>query len=1178
MPMPIEARSLNMRTASELTLMAKIKPGFVKGMVEPMTYATRLRSLLLTLFRLRKAAEEQTSAPYVGPLERLRSLHFVRYAIFDNDTRLLLAVSFDHSWESYMRGLVDNAGPLLDAIFCHCDDYEGFSCSKGFIAFTTWVKQHQIPADFFFAAEASMTTDDLRLYKEYSKLKSGPSFDDEAANLHVGDYDKDKDGEKDLGRALRLAGALLQLTRLFPDIDPKGPHSDRSFFLGTAASLLWSARSRLDKIAEGLPAGNLKDLVAWARTRPALPELPPPAILPDAARARVQGNILRPYQGMTHACLVMLQCDDAGAAAAVFANLKTDIVYANQDPSGRTAFNVALTARGLKTLGLSAAEYAALPAEFVEGMEARAGLLGDVAGHHPDRWKRPLINWPMDENGALQAGAPSEPIALSAIDIVVQLHVRADAPEDEHRLVATHPLRRDVERLAAIPRVHVLRVETMRHAPSRKASDTETIEPFGFRDGISQPIVRVEGEAAPVTDAISAGDLVMGYPDSRGEVQRHGKIDEGDLFQDGTFLVVRKLGQNVEAFNTLVADTAKTLDVDDVRASSLIMGRSQAGVALMASNGPNDFDYRADPQGETCPFHAHIRRANPRRPAVDADGLRHSNPRIVRRSVPYQEEGPGLVFMAYNARIAEQYEVIQGWLNGANPTGLPSSNNDLLTGVNEPERRTAYRMLHGGQGKQLPVPVTAPVTLKWGLYLFVPGAEAIERFATIQDPRAADSEALIKAGNDLIDKIAMLPTAKEQAFAWKRVLENPVTAQRQQARAAWAAIRDRGGALKTEYGVLVGTTELVAHVLSDHKKFSVREYYERMRTSVGPLHLGMDPELCPIANSRPEHEARDRDYEREVPTGRYKAESTFNSTMYGIDLKAAFADGHEKAAGFCQKLIDESIGLAVSVGARNPATIPVLIDLRRLAFFVMEELSKKWFQLPDGLSDAFWTISLDSFRPNPESWVRDRAKDDGETIRKAYEAVFKPEDARDRIAAVLGFTGPTTGTFMSVMNFWDNADQLPRIKRWWDSNSDAFNPGDPASPLHQWLIAAMQAVPVPDLLHRTALAQCKIGEQDVAPGDRVVVSLASASSDTPLRPELLFGGNFATKPTNGAVGFTHACPGQKLALGTLLGMITALLERPRLRFFTNLTLETTVTIPLPPPPAPPASPARTPAG
>src|ERR1043165_73775 len=105
--MPLEARNQNIRSASELTLVANIKQGFVEGMVEPLTYASRLRMLLVTIFRLRKSAEEQSSAPYVGPLERLRSLHFVRYAIFDNDTRLLLAVSFDHSWESYMRGLVD---------------------------------------------------------------------------------------------------------------------------------------------------------------------------------------------------------------------------------------------------------------------------------------------------------------------------------------------------------------------------------------------------------------------------------------------------------------------------------------------------------------------------------------------------------------------------------------------------------------------------------------------------------------------------------------------------------------------------------------------------------------------------------------------------------------------------------------------------------------------------------------------------------------------------------------------------------------------------------------------------------------------------------------------------------------------------------------------------------------
>src|SRR6476620_11504663 len=123
-----EVTSKQIRSSSELTLIAPIKPGFVVGLDEPMTYATRLRLLLAALFDMRKVAEETLGVEYIGPLERLRMIHFVRYAVIDDDRRLLLAVNFDHSWEAYMRGLVDNAGPLLDVIFCHCADYAGSSC------------------------------------------------------------------------------------------------------------------------------------------------------------------------------------------------------------------------------------------------------------------------------------------------------------------------------------------------------------------------------------------------------------------------------------------------------------------------------------------------------------------------------------------------------------------------------------------------------------------------------------------------------------------------------------------------------------------------------------------------------------------------------------------------------------------------------------------------------------------------------------------------------------------------------------------------------------------------------------------------------------------------------------------------------------------------------------------
>jgi len=56
---------------------------------------------------------------------------------------------------------------------------------------------------------------------------------------------------------------------------------------------------------------------------------------------------------------------------------------------------VAITCPGLQALGVHEDHLDALPAEFRQGMEARAGLLGDLRSNHPQQWNRPRVCPPM---------------------------------------------------------------------------------------------------------------------------------------------------------------------------------------------------------------------------------------------------------------------------------------------------------------------------------------------------------------------------------------------------------------------------------------------------------------------------------------------------------------------------------------------------------------------------------------------------------------------------------------------------------------------------------------------------------------------------------------------------------------------------------------------------------------
>ncbi len=183
-------QSKHLRKSSELLLIAPIKKGLVP-VPFTVTYAVRLKLLLEGLFALRQAGVERFAGPLklIGPLETVTSLHFVQWAILDGGTRLLLAVTFEGPWEAYIRGIVDEAGPFLDSIFCHCEGYsdgpESHATTEGYDGFARWVRQHQVQVNFFHSAAPDITTTDIAWLKELDGLRTDPDFALKAAELWV---------------------------------------------------------------------------------------------------------------------------------------------------------------------------------------------------------------------------------------------------------------------------------------------------------------------------------------------------------------------------------------------------------------------------------------------------------------------------------------------------------------------------------------------------------------------------------------------------------------------------------------------------------------------------------------------------------------------------------------------------------------------------------------------------------------------------------------------------------------------------------------------------------------------------------------------------------------------------------------------------------------------------------
>lgn len=55
----------------------------------------------------------------------IATIHEARFVLFDKDTRLLFATSFDGPWDAYMEDFASKPLQLFDAIFRHVEGYEG---------------------------------------------------------------------------------------------------------------------------------------------------------------------------------------------------------------------------------------------------------------------------------------------------------------------------------------------------------------------------------------------------------------------------------------------------------------------------------------------------------------------------------------------------------------------------------------------------------------------------------------------------------------------------------------------------------------------------------------------------------------------------------------------------------------------------------------------------------------------------------------------------------------------------------------------------------------------------------------------------------------------------------------------------------------------------------------------
>jgi Dyp-type peroxidase family len=457
------------------------------------------------------------------------------------------------------------------------------------------------------------------------------------------------------------------------------------------------------------------------------------------------------------------------------------------DPGSLAAvwMNIALSYGALLRLSSDSALFDPV---FAGGMPAAVGRLGDpndaaIRGH--------VSTWLFGGTGQVP-----DVVMIVAADRDVDLVSRV---EEERSLFEQAGLR-----VIHIDEGRDLgRARTSSRCPSGR-------EHFGFKDGVSQPGVRgrisekpddflnprltgvgVNGTmefAFPRRPLVCAGEFVLGYPrqsvaDGRKAsdawplgLPSNGQRTMGPAWaRNGSFMVYRRLNQDVPAFNRFLQEGVEALKgkpafskITTDLFGAMVVGRWRSGAPLLRAvmndneslastvGSNNDFDFAVeadpkdgfapslgDPTGKICPAAAHIRKVNPRLLPTDQGApVATLARRILRRGIPFGEPLPigteadpangerGLLFICYQASIRDQFEFLQSsWANeDAKPTAQLTgrAGNDLVIGQGLGARRERYMDLGPTPDRVYASPGVEWVYPTAGGYFFSPSRSALE--------------------------------------------------------------------------------------------------------------------------------------------------------------------------------------------------------------------------------------------------------------------------------------------------------------------------------------------------------------------------------------------------------------------------------------------------------------------
>ena len=488
----------------------------------------------------------------------------------------------------------------------------------------------------------------------------------------------------------------------------------------------------------------------------------------------LQGLLRFGHGKLTDTCFMLLNIVDATAAKQWLNSAPVSNAVLT-DPTPKTALQIAFSAQGLQVIGLKDSVIDGFSDEFITGLsgdESRSRRLGDVDHNAPKQWL-----W----------GGNIKQIP----HVLLLLYTTPGGIEAWRKAVQGKHFSKAFKVFKTLP-----------------TQDIGQIEPFGFADGISQPAINWQRQQSKglndpdrYSNLLEVGEVLLGYPNEYGQYTARPLINPitdkladvlpnaedvpvlKDFGRNGSYLVLRQLGQDVPGFWQFVAKAAGSNSEKREQLAAAMVGRNRDGLPLMPEKADgipgidskdfhNSFTYEKDPIGNICPIGAHIRRTNPRTgdlpPGVtglisrlkkilgfgqnrdDEDLVASARfHRLLRRGRSY---GPlltpedaikpgaplaerGLQFICLVANISRQFEFVQNaWAMSSKFNGVQQESDPLL-GHRQPlmsgEKTDLFNRPSPAGPMQKTCPLPQFITVLGGAYFFMPGPRALKYLAAL---------------------------------------------------------------------------------------------------------------------------------------------------------------------------------------------------------------------------------------------------------------------------------------------------------------------------------------------------------------------------------------------------------------------------------------------------------------